>query len=256
MVYSTRLFSEHRADELRRLFEDSEGTDVHLVCGGMTREVHSVILRLGSKVLGTMCSGSFQEGLSGRIELKEHEPHLVYRMLQHLYMIDYSANEIEIDGKKEESFVSVLHTHAMMYAMGDEYDIKDLKEEALWKFNKAIANKGQSDVLASVAGVIPTVYATTPDSDRGIRDAVVAFGASNLARMKDLPDFKSVVTQAPTYLIEVLPGLFHNLEDGRRRCIGECPGCNSADEWVFDRVYCFECGRQQSLCGLEMVNAF
>lgn len=255
MVYSSRLFSEHRADELRRLFEDSEGTDVHLVCGEMTREVHSVILRLGSKVLGTMCSGSFQEGLSGRIELKEHEPHLVYRMLQHLYMIDYSANEIEIDGKKEESFVSVLHTHAMMYAMGDEYDIKDLKEEALWKFNKAIANKGQSDVLASVAGVIPTVYATTPDSDRGIRDAVVAFGAKNLAEMKDLPDFKNAVTQAPTYIIEVLPGFFHRLEDGRRRYIGQCPNCAIVDEWMFNSVCCCACGEYNPLYGDDLVDA-
>ncbi|CAD6594566.1 MAG: hypothetical protein ASARMPREDX12_009615 [Alectoria sarmentosa] len=222
MADSNPLFSEHRTNQLRRLFGNSEGADVLFVCGEVTWNAHTFVLQLGSKVLGKMCSGSFQEVITGRIELKQHEPHLVHRMLQHLYMVDYSASEIETDGKKEESFVSELHTHVMMYAMGDEYDIKDLKEEALWKFNKAVeAKQEQSDEPTSVLEVVPAIYTTTPDSDRGLRDAVVAWGAKRLGWIHDLADFKSAVTQVPTYMLEVLPTFLKRLEDDRRRYIGE-----------------------------------
>ena len=198
-----------------------------------------------------------QEVITGRIELKQHEPHLVHRMLQHLYMVDYSASEIETDGKKEESFVSELHTHVMMYAMGDEYDIKDLKEEALWKFNKAVeAKQEQSDEPTSVLEVVPAIYTTTPDSDRGLRDAVVAWGAKRLGWIHDLADFKSAVTQVPTYMLEVLPTFLKRLEDDRRRYIGECWTCDIVvEDWSFDGVYCHGCGEHKPLLLSEMVDA-
>ncbi|CAD6573004.1 MAG: hypothetical protein ASARMPRED_005824 [Alectoria sarmentosa] len=218
MADSNPLFSEHRTNQLRRLFGNSEGADVLFVCGEVTWNAHNFVLQLGSKVLGknvqrllsgrvSLSSGTGfkliagQEVITGRIELKQHEPHLVHRMLQHLYMVDYSASEIETGGKKEESFVSELHTHVMMYAMSDEYDIEDLKEEALWKFNKAVeAKQEQSDEPTSVLEVVPAIYTTTPDSDRGLRDAVVAWDAKRLGWIHDLPDFKSAVTQVPTYM--------------------------------------------------------
>lgn len=177
-------------------------------------------------------------------------------MLQHLYTFDYSGQKTSIGDDEESSHVSELHTHSQMYALGDKYDIKDLKEEALWKFNKAIeAKKGQSDELTSVVEVIPTVYATTPESDRGLRDAVVAFGANNLAQMKDLPDFKSAVTQAPTYMIEVLPGFLDRLKDERRRYKGTCQYCASVDQLLLNRVCCRRCGGNTSLPEKEWVDA-
>ena len=138
-------------------------------------------------------------------------------MLQHLYGFDYSGHKTSIGDDEEPSHISELHTHAQMYALGGEYDIKDLKDEALWKFEKAIdAKKEHSDELPYVFEVIPTVYATTPDSDRGLRDAIVAFGARNLERVKDLPEFKSAATRVPIYLIEVLPKFFERFERSRQ----------------------------------------
>ena len=117
-------------------------------------------------------------------------------MLQHLYTFDYSGHKISIGDKEEPCHVSELHTHASMYALGDEYDILDLKEEALWKFKRTMeAIKGHIDEFTSVVEVVSTVYSTTPSSDRGLRDAVVAFGANNLERIKNLSDLKSAVTQ-------------------------------------------------------------
>ena len=163
-------------------------------------------------------------------------------MLQHLYSFDYPDHKISIGDDEESSHVSGLHTHAQMYALGDEYDIGDLKEEALWKFKKALeAKKGHDDELTTLVEVIPTVYATTPNSDRGLRDAIVAFGVDRLEQIKDLPEFKSAATQVPVYLIEVLPGFLNRVENERRRYKEDCPYCRTAENWEFDGVYCCKC---------------
>ena len=161
-------------------------------------------------------------------------------MLHHLYGFDYSGHKISIGADDEPSHISELHTHAKMYAMGDQYDIRDLKDEALWKFEKAIeAKKEHSDELPYLVAVIPTVYATTPDSDRGLRDVVVAFGARNLEHLKDLADFESAATQVPIFLIEVLPRFFKRLTDGYG---GSCGNCYQSNQPGQKWVNCSACG--------------
>ena len=169
-------------------------------------------------------------------------------MLQHLYTFDYPGHKMSIGDDEESSHVSELHTHAQMYALGDEYDIPDLKEEALWKFEKAIeAMEGLSDELTDIIEVIPTVYETTPDGDRSLRDAVVAFGAKNLKQMEDLPEFKIAATRVPVYLIEVLPGFLIQCEADRFHYGKACQRCEWDDGWVFSSVICVHCNSHAKL---------
>lgn len=177
-------------------------------------------------------------------------------MLEHIYGFDYSGHKISIGDEEEPSHISEFHTHASMYALGDEYDISDLKEEALWKFKKTMeAKMGHEDELESVIEVMPTVYRTTPSSDRGLRDAVVAFGANNLERIKDLSGFKSAVTQAPDYIVEVLPMFLRRLDDEKIRHREHCAGCGEPPNWKFDRVRCAWCGNSRVLNKMERVDA-
>ena len=195
-----------------------------------------------------------QEGQSKRIELKEQNPHLAARMLEHLYSFDYSGQKTSIEDEEESCHISELHTHAQMYALGDEYDIQDLKDEASWRFeNVMMSKKGQSDELTSVIEVINTVYTTTPESDRGLRDAIVTFGVNHLERMKELPEFKSAVILTPIYMIEVLPGFCNRVQDGghyRKTCT-KCGG----SQWDFVRVECHSCKRFENLSIFERVLA-
>ena len=135
-------------------------------------------------------------------------------MMQHLYGFDYPGHKISLQDDPEPSHISEPYTHAQMYALADEYDIKDLKEEALWKFKQAlVAKEGHSDELQTALATIPLIYSTTPDSDRGLRDVVAAYGATNLERIKNLTELKSAATQAPMYMIEVLPRFLTRLEE-------------------------------------------
>lgn len=163
-------------------------------------------------------------------------------MLQHLYTFDYSGQKISIGDDEESSHVSELHTHAQMYALGNEYDIHDLKEEALWKFKKALeAKKGLRDELTDLIQVIPTVYETTPDSDRGLRDVVVAFGVKNLKQMQDMLEFKIAATRVPVYLIEVLPGFLAQCGTGRYDHSKRCKMCGFVGFWVAEVETCCGC---------------
>ena len=62
----------------------------------------------------------------------------------------------------------------LMYCLGDKYDVRSLKKEAVRRFSedmKTLGNlKSQTRTLLSV---VPTVYLTTPDSDRGLRNLLV-----------------------------------------------------------------------------------
>ena len=250
---------------------------MNFICGTLNRNVHSLLLGARSNVFDSMLRSSFQvrsscitpntwftldslfaqEGLSKKIELKEQDPHLATRMLEHLYSYDYSGGKISIGDNEEKLHVSELHTHAQMYELGDEYDIKDLKEESLWKFEKALkARKGQTDELKFVIKVIPTVYSTTLESDRGLRDVVVAFGADNLERMKDMPDFKSAATEVPLYMVEVLPKFLKRLE-GEKKCYRgtACLKCYTAGKWKYSEVCCDRCQVRRKLNGEEMLSA-
>ena len=156
---------------------------------------------------------------------------------------------MNIGDDEESSHISELDTHVQMYALADGYEVKDLKEEALWKFEKAMdAQKGHGAELTSVVEVIPSVYETTPIGDRGLRDIVVAFGAKNLERLKDLPDFKIAATRAPVYMIEVLPGFLQRLEDEKKGLEDEKKRLeDETKRWKKDCLTC-KCGRKAG-CG-------
>ena len=132
-------------------------------------------------------------------------------MLQHIYAFEYSGSKLEVEGVQEESFISEIHTHVMMYAMGDEYDLPDLKQEAWCNFENAMVLDREGALE-----LIPIIYTTTPDSDRGLRDLVVEMGRLNLNQIIDLPEFKNAVVQSPIYITEVLPLYFHKVRAWER----------------------------------------
>ena len=100
---------------------------------------------------------------------------MIYRMLEYLYMQDYTV-DLGFDPfwSVIDSWTQTrLHVHAQMYSLGDKYDLPGLKKEALRRFINDIAIPGDKKrETLTLLSVIPTVYTTTPESDRGLRDLV------------------------------------------------------------------------------------
>ena len=175
-------------------------------------------------------------------------------MLQHLYALNYSGSQESSGGVTETSFISELHTHVQMYALGDEYDIKDLKMEASRNLQAALREKGHNDEVTAVLNVIPAIYTTTPDSDRGLRDLVAEFGAQHMERMKDRPELEDVVVQAPKFLFEAMPRYFRRLQDKKEQDdLWHCKGCSNNDFWKYRSIACDWCGSERILTSSERI---
>ena len=96
-------------------------------------------------------------------------------MLEYLYMQDYTV-DLGFDPfwSVNDSWAQTrLHVHTHMYSLGDKYDLPGLKKEAARRFINDIAIPGDKKrETLTLLSVIPTIYTTTPDSDRGLRDLV------------------------------------------------------------------------------------
>lgn len=61
-------------------------------------------------------------------------------------------------------------THVKMYAVGDKYDVPDLKELAQEEFSRACSSYWNEDVLCDAAEL---VFTSSPEADEGLRIKIV-----------------------------------------------------------------------------------
>ena len=97
-------------------------------------------------------------------------------MLQYLFMQSYTV-DLGLDAfwSLNDGWAKTrLHVHALMYSLGDKYDLPGLNKEAARRFKEDVEISGDDKCeILTLLSVVPTVYATTPDSDRGLRNQVV-----------------------------------------------------------------------------------
>ena len=103
---------------------------------------------------------------------------MIYRMLQHLYMQAYTVDfGFDAFWSLNDSWATTglhVHVHVRMYGLGDKYHLPALKKEALRRFDQdvRIPTNSKSETL-TLLSVIPTIYSTTPEIDRQLRNLVV-----------------------------------------------------------------------------------
>ena len=108
-----------------------------------------------------------QEAKEATLDLEDTDPDLVERMLLFLYSNQYPSDLAERSDEK-----LILHAH--MYAMADRFDVRGLKSSTRMAFELMMNSMGVDDheQMPNLLEVLTTVYNTTPDSDRGLRDVV------------------------------------------------------------------------------------
>ena len=90
-------------------------------------------------------------------------------MIHCLYHGSYADFDVNVDG---EDLKSAHQLHAIMYALGDKYDINLLSRRAEWSFGALATELRQG--LRGLIESIPIVYSSTPDSNRTLRDMTVS----------------------------------------------------------------------------------
>ena len=105
-----------------------------------------------------------------------------------------------------------INFHAGMYAMAEKFDLKNLKNLAKKKFVTAlhclepgfnVATLGDK-TLTRVLEVIPLIYSTTLENDRGLRDLVVRHVARHWYVFLALKQFKTFMAANTDFIIEVI----------------------------------------------------
>lgn len=84
---------------------------------------------------------------------------------------EINMNQCDLS-KSENMPVGALLYHLRVYALADKYEIKYLKKLACDRSAKCL---DYTDLSLDVFEVVRSVYPSTPDSDRGLSDLVVAY---------------------------------------------------------------------------------
>lgn len=80
--------------------------------------------------------------------------------------------------------------------------------------------------------VIPAIYTTTSESDRGLRDHIVNICASSRKLIKTVPDFKAIALQVSEFSFAVLLKLGDRLEikENEKPYGKPCTWCSSKEK--------------------------
>ncbi|KAK3166703.1 hypothetical protein OEA41_009828 [Lepraria neglecta] len=169
-----------------------------LICGDITIKVHSFVLEIRSKFFSVACSGPWKEAKTRETSLPDNDPFMVRRMLDHAYMRLYPETKSPSCSpeKEEATYMSKLSTYVQMYALGEKYGMEGLKEEAAWRFQENLKPLRLRSELPGMLEVVPAIYTTTPESDRGLRDHVVNICASGWKLIKTVPEFKAIALRS------------------------------------------------------------
>ena len=112
-------------------------------------------------------------------------------------------------GKEDYQWVSCLDTIVKMYALGDKYDLEGLKREAAEKFATR-APRLYNECLGPIEefiAVIPLIYTTTPDTDRGLRDQAVKYGRVKWETLWAQPGFKDKLAEIGDFINDIVTKL-------------------------------------------------
>lgn len=204
-----------------------EHADLAIICGSDTHKVHKAIVCSQSEFFRLACrkrTGSvsdFKEAQSGVIDLPSREidahdtkseafkwdldaedPVCVRFMIHYFYHLDYlevetaklrkQKRDAEDFDKAYCSKTGILVEHAKMYAIGDKYGIRGLKDLALKKYEDAYTYTS-----AGFAESILVAHTSTIDNDMDLRNVIVKFLNTDLTNLMSKPKINQNVKDLP-----------------------------------------------------------
>ncbi|OJD32335.1 btb poz domain protein [Diplodia corticola] len=170
---------------VRSHFNSETFSDVDVVCANDDAyKCHRLVLSQ-SPVLAKALDPQlgFKESTRGVIELNNDDPSAVKAMLEFLYTFDYTD-------PNGADYSKILLFDAEMYALGEIYAISSLKKLAKKRFQDMFERPLDGHIIAPA---IRAIYDTTPETDRGLRDVVVASCKPRIRSLLKDDDFNEMM---------------------------------------------------------------
>ncbi|KAL8992660.1 MAG: hypothetical protein Q9169_006931 [Polycauliona sp. 2 TL-2023] len=238
------------ASRIASQFNDPKYSDLTIICGDRKCYVHRIVLCAESVFFKVACNGKFLEAASNEIKLPEDEPMAVERMLKFLYTGDYDDTDNEdsqtaqvllsrdpspgdtnacghglSDGSKAphkaakapvQVNVAALMNTIDVYTLADKYDMLYLQVFAKSRF-KARANDEWATV--DIVTIMPIVYSTTPDSNRGLRKIMLDVCLRSTERLKWHESFRTMLKGDASMSFDFLDAVLKDSEERAYKAI-------------------------------------
>ncbi|KAI1317136.1 BTB/POZ domain-containing protein [Xylariaceae sp. FL0255] len=153
------------AGGIAKLFNSDEFADVNIHIGEHEFAAHAVVLAGRSPFFQKALSGNFREGQSRHFLFKEGSPHAHWRVFEYTYTDDYT-----------EEPAQVLDAH------DDDELVKDVR---------------------LLADCIREIYASTTESAKELRSAVIEIGVTHRAELWKKKAFRDLIREGGDFVVDL-----------------------------------------------------
>lgn len=260
------------------LYSSGKYSDLVIKCKDKTFNVHRNVVCLQSKPIARMVDGGFevisnsllvwqtprfnnisQEGISGVAKFPENDPIVMEKMIQYMYLGDYSdgrgnssaavavaesssgsarsrkeTKRVEELGRKVETddgpdyitkwpadWLGAPFLNAQVYAIAEQYDIPSLKQLAKSKYAEVVITEWNS---ASFVASLQLMYELTPESDRLLKEVALKTAGEHSKELVDRGEFVQLCKDHGEIAVDVLKA---SLIEGAKDTA--CPSCHRTD---------------------------
>lgn len=175
-------------------------------------------------------------------------------MLSFLYTSQYTA---------DDAIIPYLQTQVQMYALGDRFGIATLKAYAESQFRQKLISR--TPTFQWLLKVVPLAYSTTPNCDRGIRNAILSAIIKYMPQSKSgnqvpLPEadhdaLANVIEESTSFAIDLIIAqreysmqLEVRIDNAKKEVKRLCDDCNpdydvydSDHDSCYDELFCERC---------------
>lgn len=117
-------------DEQSKLWSSGKLSDLLVMCGTQTWNVHRAIICARSRWFEKAYYGGFKEAQSQNISIEEKEPFAIAKMLKFIYTLDYNGGILENVSDGDSFSVNV-----EIYKLANYFDVPSLRTLAMKKLS-------------------------------------------------------------------------------------------------------------------------
>ncbi|KAI1964886.1 hypothetical protein LOZ58_001577 [Ophidiomyces ophidiicola] len=218
---------------LKRYLASGKFADFTIRVAGEEFKAHRVIVCSQSEFFTKLYDNEWKETAENKIDIEDAEPDVVEAMISFMYNGDYDSSGGAF-GRTSSLFLT-----ARVYRLAEKLGVPRLKEKTEQKFEDAARTCWNMDDFTPV---IQEVYATTSQTDRGLRNLIVKICIMNLASLLKKEEFVSVLEDCAPFSADIAQMLAKNSTVLRDKY--QCPSCGNQFEAIIPTLqgYCLHCG--------------
>ncbi|KAF2967244.1 hypothetical protein GQX73_g6308 [Xylaria multiplex] len=185
-------------DGIAKLFNNSDYADVKIYVGQYELPAHSVVLASQSPFFQKALKGDFKEGKDKQFRFEEGSMHAHWRAFEYMYTGAYADEPTQVfDTPDDDELVK----HIRVYVIAEFFMLDDLKRLALQKFKLKLQNLWVSELFVAC---IREIYASTTESEEGLRSAVVSVAYNYQTELWQKKPFRDLIYDGGDFAVDLV----------------------------------------------------